>query len=82
MTDKIRVTCSRCRSGFRERISRVRDGFQSHCPNCGCFINFSDESPDPNISRVMREVRRIRNSIVSAGSRDALDGENGTRRQS
>ncbi len=68
MTDKIMVTCSRCRTGFRERIARIRDGFQGQCPNCGCFINFSNESPDLNIARVMREVRRIRNGIVPAGS--------------
>jgi hypothetical protein len=64
MTDKIMVTCSRCRARFRERVARLRDGFQSQCPNCGCFINFSSESMDPNILRVMRDARRIRNGFV------------------
>jgi hypothetical protein len=54
--------------GISERIGRIREGFQSQCPNCGCFINFSDESLDVDIARVMREVRRIRNGLVPAGS--------------
>jgi hypothetical protein len=68
MPDKVGVNCGRCRTTFREAISRIRDGAQSQCPNCGCFINFSNDSPDPNIARVMRDVRRIRNGVVPAGS--------------
>jgi predicted nucleic acid-binding Zn-ribbon protein len=64
MTDKIMVACSRCRTRFRERVSRLRDGFQSQCPNCGCLINFSSESMDPGILRAMRDARRIRNGFV------------------
>jgi hypothetical protein len=70
MTDKIAVTCGRCRTRFRERIARIRDGFQGQCPNCGCFINFSNESTDPNIAKVMREARRIRNGFVTAAAGD------------
>jgi predicted nucleic acid-binding Zn-ribbon protein len=65
MTDKIVVACSRCRTRFRERVSRLRDGFQSQCPNCGCFVNFSSESMDPNILRAMRDARRIRNGFIA-----------------
>jgi DNA-directed RNA polymerase subunit RPC12/RpoP len=66
MTDKIVVTCSRCRARFRERVSLLRDGFQGQCPDCGNFINFSIESMDPNIVRAMRDARRIRNGFVAA----------------
>jgi len=66
MPDKIGVNCGRCRTAFREPISRIREGSQSQCPNCGAFINFSNDSPDSNIARVMRDVRRIRNGFVAA----------------
>lgn len=64
MTDKIKVTCSRCKARFSERVSRLRDGFQGQCSSCGCFINFSAESMDPNVRRAMTEARRIRNGFV------------------
>jgi hypothetical protein len=64
MIDKIKVTCGRCRMRFRERVSRLRDGYQAQCPECGCFINFSSESMDPNIRKAMTEARRIRNGFI------------------
>lgn len=64
MIDKIKVTCGRCRARFRERVSRLRDGYQGQCPECACFINFSSESMDPNIRKAMTEARRIRNGFV------------------
>jgi len=64
MTEKIKVTCSRCKARFSERVSRLRDGFQGQCSSCGCFINFSAESMDPNVRRAMTEARRIRNGVV------------------
>jgi len=64
MTDKIKVTCSRCKTRYSERVSRLRDGFQGQCTSCGCFINFSAESMDPNVRRAMTEARRIRNGLA------------------
>jgi hypothetical protein len=64
MTEKIKVTCTRCKSRFSERVSRLRDGFQGQCTSCGCFINFSAESMDPNVRRAMTEARRIRNGFA------------------
>jgi hypothetical protein len=64
MTDKIEVTCTRCKTRFSERVSRLRDGFQGQCTSCGCFINFSTESMDPNVRRAMTEARRIRNGFI------------------
>jgi DNA-directed RNA polymerase subunit RPC12/RpoP len=66
MIAKIVVTCSRCRARFRERVSRLRDGFQGQCPDCGSFINFSSESMDPNIFKAMKDARRIRNGFAAA----------------
>jgi hypothetical protein len=64
MTDKIKITCGRCKQRFSERASRVRDGFQGQCTSCGCFINFSAESMDPNVRKAMTEARRLRNGII------------------
>ena len=64
MDDKIKVTCTRCRSIFREKASRVRDGYQANCPSCGAFINFSSDSMEPAIRKAMTEARRRRNGYV------------------
>ena len=64
MTDKIKVSCSRCKSRFAEKVARVREGHQAQCPNCGCFVNFSTESMDPGIRKAMTEARRIRNGFI------------------
>jgi hypothetical protein len=63
-TDKISVTRLRCKNRFRERIGRLREGYQGQCPNCGCLINFTTESMDPTIQRAMTEARRIRNGFI------------------
>jgi transposase-like protein len=64
MTDKIRVTCSRCKSGFREKVANVREGFQAQCPNCNRLITFSVESGDAFIKKAVVEARRIRNGFI------------------
>jgi hypothetical protein len=64
MADKIKISCSRCKARFSERVTRLREGYQGQCPSCGCFINFTAESMDPNVRRAMTEARRIRNGFV------------------
>ena len=46
-------------------MAKLRDGYQAQCPQCGCFINFSSESMDPNIRKAMTEARRIRNGFIA-----------------
>lgn len=65
MNDKVKVSCTRCKTRFSERASRVREGYQGQCPACGCFINFTAEAMDPSIRRAMSEARRIRNGVTS-----------------
>lgn len=62
MVEKIKITCTRCRSRFSHKVVQVREGQQAQCPSCGCFVNFTAESMDTNIRRAMTEARRIRNS--------------------
>ncbi len=63
MVEKIMVGCSRCKTRFREKAARVREGYQSQCPNCGKFISFSGEADDPFVRRALTEARRIRNAL-------------------
>jgi predicted nucleic acid-binding Zn-ribbon protein len=64
MADKIKISCTRCKAHFSERVGRLREGYQGQCPSCGCFINFTAESMDPNVRRAMTEARRIRNGFM------------------
>ncbi|HVV43342.1 MAG TPA: hypothetical protein VHC94_20020 [Nitrobacter sp.] len=66
MTEKIAVGCARCKTRFREKVARLRDGYQGQCPNCGCFINYTSESMDPMIRRALTDARRIRNGVMLA----------------
>lgn len=34
MDDKVKIRCPACTRMFREKVSRVRDGFQVNCLNC------------------------------------------------
>jgi predicted nucleic acid-binding Zn-ribbon protein len=70
--EKISVSCSRCKTRFRERAARIRDGYQGQCPNCGCFINFSSESMDPAVRRAMTEARRMRNGFVAEAPKGSV----------
>ena len=64
MTEKIRVTCSRCKSGFREKVANIREGFQAQCPSCNRLITFSVDSGDASIKKAITEARRIRNGFI------------------
>jgi hypothetical protein len=67
MSDKIKVSCTRCRTNFRERIANAREGNQTQCPNCHRLITFSDASEDSGV-RAMTEARRIRNGFLTSPS--------------
>ena len=76
MSEKIRVRCSRCKSGFREKVANMREGYQAQCPSCNRLITFSSDSGDACVKRAMTEARRIRNGFIfetkpEAGSRHA-----------
>ncbi len=66
INDKIKVLCSRCKASFRERVAKLRDGYQAQCPNCYRLIQFDTGSDDAYVRRAMTEARRIRNGFVYA----------------
>jgi DNA-directed RNA polymerase subunit RPC12/RpoP len=60
MTDRIRIVCSNCRKTFGERAQRLKQGYQTQCPNCMRLITFDSSSEDPNIRRPLKAARDCR----------------------
>jgi hypothetical protein len=58
--DTIQVRCSRCKSKFREKARRIRDGYSRQCPACECMVFFLDGSPNKDIHEAFREAERVR----------------------
>jgi hypothetical protein len=58
--DTIQVRCSRCKSKFRDKARRVRDGYSRQCPTCECMVFFLDGSPNNDIQDALREAERVR----------------------
>jgi predicted nucleic acid-binding Zn-ribbon protein len=74
--DKTRIKCSKCSTVFRERAQRIRNGFQTQCPNCLRLITFDTASEDSNIRRALKLAREVRQAIAdpehAAGKDDAV----------
>ena len=60
MDDKVKIRCPACSRVFREKASRVRDGFQVNCHNCNRLITLSKETEDPFIRKALKAAREIR----------------------
>ena len=60
MTDRIRIVCSNCRKTFGERAQRLKQGYQTQCPNCMRLITFDSSSEDPNVRRPLKAARDFR----------------------
>lgn len=56
----IQVQCSRCKSVFRDRAGRLRDGYSRQCPSCEVVLYFTEDSPNPHIRLAMKKARRAR----------------------
>ena len=61
--DKVKIKCSKCSMMFRERAQRVRNGFQTQCPNCLKLITFDSSSEDNNIRRALKSARELRHAL-------------------
>jgi hypothetical protein len=62
--DRIKIICPRCKNPFREKLSNVRNGSQTQCPQCYRAIFFDTDSQDAAIMRAMRDARRLRTGWV------------------
>lgn len=63
MDDSIRVSCTKCKTVFRERAQPLQSGFFTQCPGCEIVMFFEESSNDPNIRRALAEARRTRSAI-------------------
>ncbi len=64
--DKVRIRCPGCTRMFRERASRVRDGFQINCQNCSKLLTLNRDSEDPFIRRALKSAREVRAALEAA----------------
>ena len=58
--DSIQVRCTRCKSKFRDKARRIRDGYSRQCPSCECMVFFIEGSPNKVVADAMREAERVR----------------------
>ena len=58
--DKVKIRCPGCKCVFREKASRVRDGFQVNCSNCNKLITLTKETEDSFMRRALKTAREIR----------------------
>jgi predicted nucleic acid-binding Zn-ribbon protein len=71
--DKTRIRCSKCSTVFRERAQRIRNGFQTQCPNCLRLITFDTASEDSNIRRALKLAREVRQAFADPEHAAAKD---------
>ena len=72
--DKTRIKCSKCSTVFRERAQRIRNGFQTQCPNCLRLITFDTASEDSNIRRALKSAREVRQAVADPAHAEGKDG--------
>jgi hypothetical protein len=72
--DKVKVRCT-CKRVFREKASRVRDGFQVNCPDCYRLLTLSKETQDPFMRRALKEAREIRQEMQDRLAKAIYAGE-------
>ena len=63
--DRIKVSCTKCKNTFRERVRNLRSGYQVQCPHCYRMISFDDSSDDIGVRRALTQARRIRTGFVA-----------------
>jgi hypothetical protein len=73
--DKVKVRCPGCTRMFREKFSRVRDGFQVNCPNCNKLITLSKETEDPFLRRALKTARDMRAAELDRRAAEVYKGE-------
>ena len=71
--DKVRIRCPGCTKMFRERASRVRDGFQVNCQNCSKLLTLNRDSEDPFIRRALKTAKEIRAALEAAPKTTRVD---------
>ena len=60
MDDKVKIRCPACARMFREKASRLRNGFQINCSNCKKLITLSKKTEISFIRRALETDKEIR----------------------
>jgi predicted nucleic acid-binding Zn-ribbon protein len=71
MEDTIQVRCSRCKTKFRDKASRVRDGYSRQCPSCERMLFFIEGSPNKDLHDALRDAERVRKALREQQAQDA-----------
>jgi predicted nucleic acid-binding Zn-ribbon protein len=64
--EKIKIKCTKCNQVFRERGSRIKNGFQTNCLHCNRLITFETSSEDPNVRKAFRAAKELRLALEEA----------------
>jgi hypothetical protein len=58
--DKVRIRCPHCTKLFKDRASRIRDGYQVNCANCNRLLTLTRETEDPYLRRALKTAKEVR----------------------
>jgi uncharacterized C2H2 Zn-finger protein len=61
--DKVKIRCPACTKVFRERASRVRDGFQVNCQHCNRLMIMNRDTEDPFIRKALKSAKEVRDAL-------------------
>ena len=76
MDDKVKIRCPGCKQVFREKATKVRDGFQLNCPNCCKLLTLNRDTEDPFVRRALKTAKEVR-AIAQAAVVEKTYGPNG-----
>jgi hypothetical protein len=58
--DNVRIRCPHCSKMFKDRASRIRDGYQVNCANCNRLLTLTRETEDPHLRRALKTAKEVR----------------------
>jgi uncharacterized C2H2 Zn-finger protein len=73
--DKVKLKCPGCKRVFRERASKIRDGFQVNCEHCNRLITLNRDTEDPFIRRAMKTAKEVRAAMQAMRTPASYSGE-------
>jgi hypothetical protein len=62
----VQVQCTRCKTMFRDRATRLQDGYSRQCPGCEVVLFFAEDSPHPFVKRAMKNAQKVRKEMRQA----------------
>jgi predicted nucleic acid-binding Zn-ribbon protein len=81
MLDTVQVTCTRCKTVFRERAKRMQSGYSRQCPCCEVVLFFEEDTQDVNMKKAMRSARQVRRELRELEAAGATSSSAGASRR-